>query len=212
MTTTDAFHPATTTTTAASTRARSSSSSTGTTADSSRPYSFEPTFGGGTVIDAPTKEDIDEKTRRRTGGGNGNDEDFLGDKSENFQDELRKQGPLEWLIDDMEAVRDMDDPFHILLLSETFEKPKITVPYVAGSLEYVLDMPLDEGLELSQFAYEHGMSCLGVWPREECLKLGRQLQIRDIVCRVVPYVEGGQRAWQAKDASSASSSSSSSTS
>lgn len=176
------------------------------------PYAFAPTRivtkGGGTVIDAPTKEDIDKKTRRKTGGGGGgkeNNEDFLGDQSKNFQDALRKQGPLEWLIDDMDAARDMDDPFHILLLSETFEKPKITVPYVAGSLEYVLDMPLDEALELSQFSYDHGMSCLGVWPREECLKLGRQLQVRDIVCRVVPYVEGGQRAWQAKDATSSSS-------
>lgn len=66
----------------------------------------------------------------------------------------------------------------------------------------VLDMPVDEALELSLFSHDHGMSCLGVWPREECLRLGKQLQVRDIVCRVVPYVEGGQRAWQAKDASS----------
>lgn len=72
----------------------------------------------------------------------------------------------------------------------------------------VLDMPVDEALELSQFSHDHGMSCLGVWPREECLRLGKQLQVRDIVCRVVPYVEGGQRAWQAKDVSSGVSNSS----
>ena len=165
------------------------------TADSSRPYRYS---SMSTVIDAPTKEDVDRKTRRRTGDG---DEDFLGDMEENFEDALRKAGPLEWL-EDMEAARDMDDPFHILLLDSTFEKPKITVPYVASSLEYVLDMPVDEAMELSQFSYDHGMSCLGVWPREECLRLGKQLQVRDIVCRVVPYVVGGQRAWQARDASS----------
>mmetsp|Transcript_29476 Transcript_29476/g.49012 ORF Transcript_29476/g.49012 Transcript_29476/m.49012 type:complete len:210 (-) Transcript_29476:111-740(-) len=163
------------------------------TADSSRPYGYS---SMSTVIDAPTKEDVDRKTRRK-----GGDDDFLGDEEENFEDAVRKQGPLEWL-EDMDEARDMDDPFHILLLGQTFEKPKITVPYVASSLEYVLDMPVDEALELSQFSYEHGMSCLGVWPREECLRLGKQLQVRDIVCRVVPYVEGGHRAWQAKDASS----------
>ena len=164
------------------------------TADSTRSYRYS---SMSTVIDAPTKEDVERKTRR----GGGEDGDFLGDQEENFEDALRKAGPLEWL-EDMEAARDMEDPFHILLLDQTFEKPKITVPYVASSLEYVLEMPVDEATELSQFAYDHGMSCLGVWPREECLRLGKQLQVRDIVCRVVPYVVGGQRAWQAKDASS----------
>lgn len=96
--------------------------------------------------------------------------------------------------------REMDDPYHILLLGQTFEKPKITVPYVASSLNYVLNMPTDEATELSQFSHDHGMSCLGTWSREECLTLGRQLQVRDLVCRVVPYCEGGQRGWQAKDA------------
>jgi hypothetical protein len=164
----------------------------GMTADSSRPYGYSSMMS--TVIDAPTKEDVDRKTRRKS-----DDDDFLGDQEDNFEDAVRKQGPLEWLEDDMEVSRDMEDPFHILLLGQTFEKPKITVPYVASSLEYVLDMPVDEALELSQFSHDHGMSCLGVWPREECLRLGRQLQVRDIVCRVVPFVEGGQRGWQAKD-------------
>jgi hypothetical protein len=152
-----------------------------------------------TVIDTPIKEDVDRKTQRRSGDSGGGD--FLGDQEGNFDDAVRKQGPLEWL-EDMTEPRDMDDPFHILLLGQTFEKPKITVPYVASSLQYVLDMPVDEALELSHFSHDFGMSCLGVWPREECLSLGRQLQVRDIVCRVVPYVEGGHRAWQAKDASS----------
>lgn len=85
---------------------------------------------GSTVIDAPTKEDVKRKTSRR----GGDDGDLLGDQEENFEDAVRKQGPLEWL-EDMEVSRDMEDPFHILLLGQTFEKPKITVPYVASSLE-----------------------------------------------------------------------------
>ena len=155
---------------------------TRTTGDSRRPYSMS------TV--APTREDIKRKQKE--------DGDSLGDMEENFDNAVRKQGPLEWLEDAMES-REMDDPFHILLLAQTFEKPKITVPYVAGSLHYVLEMPLDEATELSKFSFENGMSCLGTWSREECLSLGRQLQVRDIVCRIVPYCEGGQRGWQAKD-------------
>jgi hypothetical protein len=155
-----------------------------------------------TVIDAPTKEDLDRKVGRRTGrGGNGSDDDLLGDSEENIEDAIRKQGPLEYLEDNMDESRDMKDPFHILLLKSTFDKPKITVPYVASNLEYVLTMPIDDATEHSQFCYDNGLSCVGVWPREECLKLGRQLQLRDIVCRVVPFAEGGNRAWQSsKDA------------
>jgi len=151
------------------------------------------------TVEAPTREDIDRETRRRQGGGG---DDLIGDKEENFEDELRTKGPVEWLEDEMES-REMDDPYHILLLDQTFEKPKITVPYVSGSLQYVLEMPSDEATELSQFAHDHGMSCLGTWSREECLSLGRQLQVRDVVCRVVPFCEGGQRGWQAKDAGDA---------
>jgi len=150
------------------------------------------------TIEAPTREDIDRETRRRQGG----DDDLIGDKEENFEDELRTKGPLEWLEDANES-REMDDPYHLLLLGQTFEKPKITVPYVSNTLQYVLEMPEDEATELSQFSYEHGMSCLGTWSREECLALGRQLQVRDIVCRVVPFCEGGQRGWQARDADEA---------
>jgi hypothetical protein len=149
-------------------------------------------FAGSTTIDAPT---IDAPTKKETDRNTD-----LGTPKENFQDALRRQGPLEYLEDDDEVSREPQDPFHILLLSSTFEKPKIDVPYVAGALEYVLDMPLDEGIELSQFSYEHGLSCLGTWPREQCLSLGKQLQVRDIVCRVVPFCEGGQRGWQARDA------------
>lgn len=174
--------------------------------------------GAATTMEPPT----DTKTQ-----------DMLG-----FSDNDDDYGDLEYLIDSSES-REMEDPFHILLMGSTFEKPKITVPYVSGSLTYVLDMPGEEANELSKFAREQGMSCLGesvvcaivgglcertiiciltllsfflsfllvlsffigTWPREECLTLGRQLQRRDLVCRVVPFVEGGQRGWQAKDTS-----------
>lgn len=146
------------------------------------------------TVEAPSRE----QTKRRTGQ---DEEDPLHDY------DWRRDGPLEYL-EDMEVSRQDDDPFHILLLGATFDKPKITVTYVSGSLEYVLDMPALEATELSVFAEEHGMSCLGTWPREQCLDLGKQLQVRDIVCRVVPYAEGGQRGWQAKDASGSSASNS----
>lgn len=111
---------------------------------------------------------------------------------------------LEYLMDSKES-RAWEEPFHILLLGQTFDKPKVTISYVTGSLEYVLSMPRTEATELAKFAKSEGLSCLGTWPREECLSLGRQLQMRDIVCRVVPFCEGGQRGWQAKDSSSSSS-------
>jgi len=144
-------------------------------------------FAGATTVEAPTRERTDRSTRTSE---DTNDTDYP---------------DLEYL-QDPSASREDEDPFHILLLGSTFEKPKITVTYVSGSLEYVLNMPLTEAKELSQFALDEGMSCLGTWTREECLSLGRQLQVRDIVCRVVPYAEGGQRGWQAKDASSGDSS------
>jgi hypothetical protein len=112
----------------------SSYSSSTMTADSSRPYQYSSMMGS-TVIDAPTKEDVG--TRRRTDGDDNGD--LLGEQEENFEDAVRKQGPLEWL-EDMEVSRDMEDPFHILLLGQTFEKPKITVPYVASSLECEFDV------------------------------------------------------------------------
>ncbi len=70
-------------------------------------------------------------------------------------------------------------------------------------------MPEDEARDLTFMAKENGFSCLGTWEREECLRLGRQLQIRDCVVRVVPFCQGGSRGWQAKDASAGGSSGSS---
>jgi hypothetical protein len=162
--------------------------------------------GGASTVEAPTRERTEQETERRQQRRRSRDvNEELNDDNANDND----YPDLEYLIDSQES-REMDDPFHILLLGSTFDKPKISVAYVATSLEYVLAMPADEAKELSSFAKESGFSCLGTWPREECLDLGRQLQRRDLVCRVVPYCEGGQRGWQAKDAAASSSSSSNS--
>jgi hypothetical protein len=111
--------------------------------------------------------------------------------------------PLEWFIDDDEISRDDDEPFHILLLGETFLKSdRVTVEYVASCCVYVLGMPLSDAEEQARHAKSQGFSCLGTWSHEECLKLGGQLRQRDIVCRVVPFCEGGDRSWQARDANS----------
>ena len=43
---------------------------------------------------------------------------------------------------------------------------------------------------------------LGTWNREDCLVLGSQLLVRDIVCRVVPYCDGAGgdvSGWQSRD-------------
>mmetsp|Transcript_10968 Transcript_10968/g.23231 ORF Transcript_10968/g.23231 Transcript_10968/m.23231 type:complete len:209 (-) Transcript_10968:215-841(-) len=152
-----------------------------------------------TVIDAPTREDLRRKAGRRSGS-----DGLPGDAEETTEEAIRQRGPLEWLEDNPDESRDPEDPFHILILDTTYEKPKVTIPYVASNLEYVLAMPIDDATEHSRFCYDHGMSCVGVWPRDECLALGRQLQLRDIVCRIVPFAEGGHRAWQAgKDADAA---------
>lgn len=155
-------------------------------------------YASPTTIEPPVREKTDRKTTPAKRSNDKQDDD----QQESNDKDANKYGDLEYLIDE-DVSREMDDPFHILLLGQTFDKPKITVPYCAGSLEYVLNMPSTEATELSEAAEESGISCLGTWPREECLSLGKQLQVRDLVCRVVPYVQGGQRGWQAKDASDA---------
>jgi hypothetical protein len=169
-----------------------------TTTITSTTTSTTTTLYGATTVEPPVREKTDRKTGSPQRRGNQQDDDDMQDNN----DDSNKGGDLEYLIDPTES-REMNDPFHILLLGSTFDKPKITVPYCAGSLEYVLNMPNTEATELSAAAEESGLSCLGTWPREECLSLGKQLQVRDLVCRVVPYVQGGQRGWQAKDASDA---------
>jgi hypothetical protein len=145
---------------------------------------------------APPKEktDTDEKTKQ-----NNNEED---NRSTDPDDIVRyHDAPLEYLEDEW-STREPDDPFHILLLDTTFTGPneKITVSYVAGCVNVVTGMPEDEAFELTTMALDNGFSCLGTWEREECLRLGKQLQIRDCIVRVVPFVQGGTRGWQMKDA------------
>ena len=107
---------------------------------------------------------------------------------------------MEYLEDEW-STRNSDDPFHILLLDTTFTKSeRVTVNYVAGCLTFVLGIPDDEASELTKMAAANGFSCLGTWEREECLKLGKKLQVRDLAVRVVPYCEGGMRGWQMRNA------------
>jgi hypothetical protein len=146
------------------------------------------------TIEAPTREttETDRRTSRRSDSDN--------DSSAPDARDIRKDGPLEYLEDPNES-REMDDPFHILLLGETFDKPKITLNYVSGNLQYTLDMPYEDAIDASMVAQDFGMACLGTWSREECLDLGRQLRVRDLVVRVVPYAAGGNRSWQSKEGS-----------
>ena len=67
--------------------------------------------------------------------------------------------------------------------------------YAAGALTLVLAMPDQAAIEHAEFAEDHGMSCLGTWLRDECIKFGEQLNARDVVVRVVPGVRGKQD-WQ----------------
>jgi hypothetical protein len=161
------------------------------------------------TVTAPPEEKT--KTNRKTGGGGASQDE---DNRSNDPDDIVRynDAPMEYLEDEW-ATRNPDDPFHILLLDTTFTKnERVTVSYIAGCITYVLGMPNEEALELTAFAAENGFSCLGTWEREECLSLGKQLQSRDCVVRIVPYCQGGARGWQMKDASAGASSSSGSSS
>ena len=160
---------------------------------------------GSATVEAPTRPDTD--TDRRTDRRE-SEERRSGNQRDSNDDSTSttKKDDLEYYIDPS-ASREMNEPFHILLMgSATYIQPKVTVSYVSATLEYVLGMPHTDAYELSLFAKDHDMSCLGTWTREQCLAYGKQLQSRDVVCRVVPYCLGGQRGWQAKDASSSESS------
>jgi hypothetical protein len=165
-------------------------------------------YGSTSTVEAPTRPDTERTTRRSNSDTerrrSGRDRDEYIDNDNNDDDDVTND--LEYYIDPS-ASREMNEPFHILLMgSATYIKPKVTVPYVSHTLEYVLGMPYTDAYELSQFAHDNDLSCLGTWTREQCLLYGKQLQSRDVICRIVPYCIGG---WQAKDTSSSSSSSSS---
>ena len=58
---------------------------------------------------------------------------------------------------------------------------------------------MPDATEHAQSTLAVGMSCLGTWSHEECMVLGRQLQQRDLVVRVVPFCKSGESFWQAAD-------------
>ena len=64
-------------------------------------------------------------------------------------------------------------------------------------------MPYDEAAEYAANAKSQGFCCLGTWSRAECLRLGRDLQLRDLIVRIVPFCEGATKPWQARDAGEA---------
>ena len=111
-----------------------------------------------------------------------------------------RQGPsdFEWAID-ADASRNDGDNFHILLLNETFAKPRMSVAYAAGALTLVLAMPEPDAIEHAGFAQAQGFSCLGTWRKDECLELCEQLRGRDLSVRALPGVRGRQ-AWQGEPA------------
>ena len=111
-----------------------------------------------------------------------------------------RQGPsdFEWAID-ADASRNDGDNFHILLLNETFAKPRMSVAYAAGALTLVLAMPEPDAVEHAGFAQAQGFSCLGTWRKDECLELCEQLRGRDLSVRALPGVRGRQ-AWQGEPA------------
>lgn len=151
---------------------------------------------GASTVEAPTRTD---RSTRRDSRSNEDSDDRS--KKKNRNDDIDNYQDLEYYMDPSVS-REMNEPFHILLLGAvTFARPKITVEYVSRTLEYVLGLPYAEAMELSQFAKdEQSMACLGTWTREQCLSFGKQLQQRDVACRVVPFCIGGPRGWQAKDA------------
>src|SRR5210317_1256688 len=104
---------------------------------------IEPLFGSTTVAPPDTETEKREKK----------------DDSIIPPDQGDVRGPLEWLIDDKLVSREDEDPYHILLLDETFVKnDRMTVEYCASSCVYVLRMPYDEAAELSSHAKTEGFS------------------------------------------------------
>ncbi|KAJ1461594.1 hypothetical protein M885DRAFT_506615 [Pelagophyceae sp. CCMP2097] len=101
------------------------------------------------------------------------------------------QQKIEWLEDE-DADRSM---LHILLLKQTFEQPRMSVPYAAGALTMVLGMDEEEANEHAAFANKHGFATLGLWPAEESLEYADALQGRDLIIRCVPMAQGKSE-WQ----------------
>lgn len=80
---------------------------------------FEPRMV--TIAEPRTVTETEKKNRKRSGSSRQTDSDPI-PGSEGGVD-----NPLEWLIDDEEISREDDEPFHILLLNQTYAKPRITI-------------------------------------------------------------------------------------
>mmetsp|Transcript_20942 Transcript_20942/g.45414 ORF Transcript_20942/g.45414 Transcript_20942/m.45414 type:complete len:136 (+) Transcript_20942:597-1004(+) len=71
----------------------------------------------------------------------------------------------------------------------TFHDDRISIEHAAESCIEILGIPSDKAQDLSLFAKHQGFSCLGTWPRDECLSMGEELSSRDLDCRVIPFNE-----------------------
>ena len=93
---------------------------------------------------------------------------------------------LEYLYD-VKDDRDIDDPFHIILLGSTFAKnPDMSTYYINESFSRILGLSHEKAFETTSFARRQGFSCLGTWTRDQCLSIGKELQAQGFECRVVP--------------------------
>lgn len=95
---------------------------------------------------------------------------------------------LEYLYEAGEE-RHSDDLFHVILMPSTFHDDRMTIEHAAESCIEILGIPSDKAQDLSLFAKHQGFSCLGTWPRDECLSFGEELSSRDLDCRVIPFNE-----------------------
>lgn len=130
--------------------------------------------------------------------------------SSSFADEMKRReelrGGLEYLCSDSEesassssmtssgSTRDPDELCHILLLGSTFTQSpqQMSDTFAASSCLDVLppgDLSPTAARDAVSFAKYEGMSRLGTYTREECLRYGSELQERcgDFRCRVVPF-------------------------
>lgn len=128
--------------------------------------------------------------------------------SSSFADEMKRReqshGGLEYLYSDSDEFsssltqsgnsRDPDELCHLLLLGSTFTQtpPQMSDSYAVTSCIEVLptgDLSPAAARDAVSFAKHEGMSRLGTYTREECLRYGQELRERceDFRCRVIPF-------------------------
>jgi len=93
---------------------------------------------------------------------------------------------LEYLYD-VKSERDIDDPFHVILLGSTFRKNhEMSNQYIVANFGRILGYSQEQSLDATTFARHQGFSNLGTWTRDECLNIGNQLRFQGFECRIVP--------------------------